>query len=33
MVSAPVFLSYVLVGLCLATIVNLIMDVINEMRE
>lgn len=33
MVSAPVFLSYVLVGLCLTTFVNLLVDLINEMRE
>lgn len=33
MVSAPVFLSYVLVSMCLASFVNLIIEAVKEMRE
>lgn len=30
MISAPVFLSYLLVGMCIATFVNLIIEVFKE---
>jgi len=33
MIEAPVFLTYLLVSLCLATYVNLLIDLIKEMRE